>query len=283
MPALTQSRLVTTLGGPGTFAGQATRAFVTRVPELGAVQYLSTMDQIWEAAATGAADSVVLTSETTNTGLEAIAGHLLGSETDLYVNGEILVPYHCMLLGKAGASLDRIRLVLGHGSLVHCREFLGEQLPQAEVRMHDQNSLAAAAEVLAGDGDVAVVGTLFSAETNGLAVLARDIDSGSVGAWWIISRELRMSPRPDALIVKVSGAVEGALADLFARMQGVGNKFRSIAAVGGGSIFTYDYLVVFWSKSLSMSPAEALAGLTGCRLVGAFESVSVDAPDLVGA
>jgi len=83
--------------------------------------------------------------------------------------------------------------------------------------------------------------------------------------------------------VKVSGAVEGALADLFARMQGVGNKFRSIAAVGGGSIFTYDYLVVFWSKSLSMSPAEALAGLTGCRLVGAFESVSVDAPDLVGA
>src|SRR5580704_5924042 len=231
MSALTQSRVVATLGGPGTFAGQATRAFTTWMPELGPVQYLSTLDEIWAAVSSGAVDCGVLTSETTNTGLEAIAAHLLAPGTDLYVNGEILIPYHCMLLGKPGTSLDRIRLVLGHGSLVHCRGFLADRLPHAEVRMHDQNSLAAAAEVLAGDGDVAVVGTLFSAETNGLAVLARDIDSGSVGAWWIISRELRMSPRPDALIVKVSGAVEGALADLFARMQGLGNKIRSIAAV----------------------------------------------------
>ncbi len=283
MSTLTQSRLVTTLGGPETFAGQATRALMTRMPELGPVHYLPAMDEIWAAVSAGAVDSAVLTSETTNTSLEAIAAHLLAAETDLYVNGEILVPYHCMLLGKPGTSLDQIRLVLGHGSLVHCREFLAERLPQADVRMHDQNSLAAAAEVLAGKGDIAVVGTLLSAEKNGLEVLERDVDRGSVGAWWIMSRELRVSPRPDVVAVAVSAAAEGALGELLARMQDVGMTPRGVAAVNGGSIFRYDYLVVLSSEDLSVSPHDVIAGLTGCRLIGAFESVSVDTPGLVGA
>jgi prephenate dehydratase len=149
--------------------------------------------------------------------------------------------------------------------------------------MHDQNSLAAAAEVLAGDGGIAVVGTQLSAETNGLAVLARDIDRGSVGAWWIMSRELRVSSRPDVLVVRVSSAAGGALAELLGRMQSAGATLRGIAAVSRGSIFRYDYLVVFRTENPSVPPAEALAGLTGCRLAGAFESVSAEAPGLVSA
>src|SRR5258705_93283 len=121
MPTLAQSRVVATLGGPGTFAGQATQAFVRWMPELGPVQYLAT-----------------------------------------------------------------------------------------------------AAEVLDGDGRTAVVGTLLSAETNGLAVLERDIDRGSLGAWWIMSCELRVSRRPDVLVVGVSSAVEGALGDLLGKMHGFG-------------------------------------------------------------
>src|SRR5437762_1768705 len=192
------------------------------MPDLGPVTYLATIDDVWAAVSSGAVDSAVLSSETTNTGLEAIAQRLLASGTDLYVNGEILVPYHCMLLGKPGTTVDRIRLVLGHGSLVHCRRFLAEQLPLAEVRMHEQNSLAAASEVLAGDGDIAVIGTLLSAETHGLAVVERDVDRGSVGAWWIMSRELRISPRPDVAVVGVSSTAEGALGELLARVHGVG-------------------------------------------------------------
>ena len=269
-----RSQVVVTLGGPGTFAGQATRAFLARMPGLGPVEYLSTMDEIWAAVSAGAVDSAVLTSETTSTGLEEIARHLLGAEPGLYVNGEVLVPYHCMLLGRPGTSLDRIRLVLGHGSLVHCRGFLAERLPRATVRMHEANSLAAAAEVLAGDGDVAVVGTLLSAETNGLAVLARDIDRGSVGAWWIMSRELRVSPRPDVLVVAVSSADQGALGDLLDRARRVGLTLRGLAAAGAGCLFRYDYLVVLSNQNPSISPRGALAGLTGSRLIGAFESLS---------
>ena len=290
MSVLTQGRVVATLGGPGTFAGQATRAFLTRLPGIGPVQYLSSMSEIWAAVSSGAVDSAVITSETSNTGLEEIARQLLAAGTDLHVNGEILVPYQCMLLGKPGTSMDQIRLVLGHGSLVHCREFLAERLPRAQVRMHDQNSLAAAAEVLAADGDIAVVGTLLSAQANGLAVLERDIDRGSVGAWWIMSSELRVSPRPDVLVVGVSSAADGALDALLGRMRGTGLMLRGIAAVGAGSIFRYGYLVVFRSDTPSApspasapAPAEALAGLTGCRLIGAFESISAGTPELVTA
>jgi hypothetical protein len=106
------------------------------------------------------------------------------------------------------------------------------------VRMHEKNSLAAAQEVLAADGATAVVGTELSAQSNGLAVLARDVDLGSVGAWWIMSRELRVSPRPDVILIGVSSA-PGAPA----------------------------------------SAAEDLAGLAGCRLIGAFESASADPAD----
>jgi prephenate dehydratase len=235
------------------------------------------MDDVWAAASAGVVDSVVLTGETTNSGLEPIARQLLTAGADLYVNGEILVPYHCMLLGKQGTRLDQIRLVLGHGSLIHCRSFLAERLPRAEVRIHDQNSVAAAAEVLASDRDVAVVGTLHSAEANGLAVLARHVDRGSVGAWWLISRELRVSPRPDTLVVGVSSAVDGAASGLLSRLENTGISLRGIAAVGGGSIFRYDYLVVLRSSRPSISPRDVLDDVAGCRLLGAFESMSVSA------
>lgn len=279
MPTVTESRVVATLGGPGTFAGQATALFLARTPELGPVQYLPTMDEIWAAVSSGAVDSAVLTSETTNTGLAEIAEHLLAPGTGLHVNGEILVPYHCLLLGKPGTKLDDIRLVLGHGSLVHCRRFLGEHLPQAEVRMHEKNSLAAAQEVLAADGATAVVGTELSAQSNGLAVLARDVDLGSVGAWWIMSRELRVSPRPDVILIGVSSASGAALGGLLTRAQAAGLTVRSIAAVGTGSIFSYDYLVAFRAPGAPASAAEDLAGLAGCRLIGAFESASADPAD----
>lgn len=282
MPTVTQSRVVATLGGPGTFAGQATRAFLARDPALDSVKYLPTMDEIWAAASSGSVDSAVLTSETTNTGLQEIAEHLLAQRTGLYVNGEILVPYHCLLLGKPGSRLDEIRLVLGHGSLVHCRRYLAEHLPQAEVRMHEKNSLAAAAEVLAGDGGTAVVGTALSAQSNGLAVLARDVDRGSVGAWWIMSRQLRVSPRPDVVLVAASSTSPAALSNLLTQAQGVGLTTRGMAAIPAGSLFSYDYLVAFRAAGAPASAAEGLGRLAGCRLLGAFPSAA-DSPRPVGA
>ncbi len=284
MSAQTQGSVLATLGGPGTFSGQATRAVMQWMPQLSSVRYFDTIDEIWTAVSTGVVDSAVLSSETTHTGLGAMARRLIASEADLHVTGEVLVRYRCMLLGKPGASLEGIRLVLGHNSLDQCREFLAGELAQAEVRMHDQNSVAAAAEVLASEGDIAVVGTQRSAETTGLTVLASDIDRGSVGAWWIMSRELRVSPHPDVLVVRVSSAVEGGLSDLLGRMRSTrGVTLRGIAAVSIGSIFRYDYIAVFSNKTSSILPLETFAGLAECQLIGAFESVSAEARGLVSA
>ena len=219
----------------------------------------------------------------TNTGLQEIAEHLLARGTGLYVNGEILVPYRCLLLGQPGTRLDQIRLVLGHGSLVHCRRYLAEHLPQAEVRMHEKNSLAAAAEVLAGDGGTAVVGTALSAQSNGLAVLARDVDLDSVGAWWIMSRQLRVSPRPDVVLVAVSATSPAVLSDLLMRAQGAGMTMRGMAPVPAGSLFSYDYLVAFRAAGAQGSAAEEIGRRPGCRLLGAFPSATADSLTPIGA
>jgi prephenate dehydratase len=274
MPPMTKERVVATLGGPGTFAGQATAALVARTPGLGPVRYLPTMDEVWAAACSGEADSVVLTSETSNTGLQEIAERLLRPQTGLHVNGEILVPYHCMLLGKPGTRLEDIRLVLGHGSLVHCRRFLAESLPRAQVRVHEKNSLAAAAEVLAGSGDTAVIGTALSARKNGLAIIEADVDLGSVGAWWIMSRELRVSPEPDVVVIGVPSSSGAALSGLLSRAQAAGLGLRGVAAVSTGKIFSYDYLVSLRADGVPTSVADELARMAGCRLIGAFETAS---------
>ncbi len=67
MGTLTQSPVVATLGGSGTVADQA-----TGMPELGPVE-------IWAAVSARTVDSAVLTSETSNTGLEAMAKRLLAA------------------------------------------------------------------------------------------------------------------------------------------------------------------------------------------------------------
>jgi hypothetical protein len=41
--------------------------------------------------------------------------------------------------------------------------------------------------------------------------------------------------------------------------------------------------VVFRGRNPSISPRDALAGLTGCRLIGAFESISADDQSLASA
>ncbi len=72
MGTLTQSPVVATLGGSGTVADQATGALLARMPELGPVE-------IWAAVSARTVDSAVLTSETSNTGLEAMAKRLLAA------------------------------------------------------------------------------------------------------------------------------------------------------------------------------------------------------------
>jgi len=230
------------------------------------------MDQVWAAVSIGEVDCGILTSETTHTGLVEIAPHLVNREHPLYVFGELVVPYRCMLLGKPGTHLEAIKLVLGHGSLKQCSSFFKEQMPDVEVRIHRQNSLAAATEVLEGDGTIAVVGTEHSARENGLSVLVQDVDRGSEGAWWLLTRAPYVSPQPDVVIVGKRSGDGNLLGELICRMHFHGFGLRSIAAVNLDRIFEYGHLLVFTGGPCAVPPSQLVEGFTDCWLIGAFES-----------
>lgn len=181
---------VATLGGPDTFAGQATSAFLQASESDVTVEYRPTMEAVWSALRAGDAETILLTAESTHAGMTDVAGEVL-RDPELTVLAEVVLPYHCALLGKPGTQLREVQHVTGHGSLVQCQGYLQRELPWADVAVHRENSVVAAREVLDGDGSLAVVGSLGAAKRLGLAILARDVDDGSRGAWWIIGRARR--------------------------------------------------------------------------------------------
>lgn len=273
---------VGTLGGPGTFAGQATQVAVERYKELGTVSYYPTMDAVWSAIASGEVDAGILTGETTHTGFVETGAKLLSAESSFFVAGEVIVPYHCMLLGKPGTTLDRITHVLGHGSLRQCQRFLREKLPEVRVKMHDQNSLAAAREVLEGDGTTAVVGTRLSAEESGLEIIASDVDEGSEGTWWLFTSRLHVSPDPDVVVAGIRSGDRDTLRKLLVRMEAFAFTPRGLATVSQGTLFGYSHLVVLTGRPLPVPAQDILEGLDGCWLAGAFSSTASQLPPLHG-
>jgi hypothetical protein len=194
---------IATLGGPSTFAGQATTAFLAGAGSTAHVGFYPTMEDVWQALRSGEVDGIILTAESTHVGMTDVARAVL-RDPELQVLGEVVLPYHCALLGKPGASLDQVTRVTGHGSLAQCRRYLARHLPSAEVAVHKANSVAAARQVLEGDGSLAVVGTLAAAAETGLAILAKDVDDGSSGSWWLIGPASTVPAQGDTAIVENS-------------------------------------------------------------------------------
>ncbi|MBL7493511.1 hypothetical protein I6A60_33560 [Frankia sp. AgB1.9] len=259
-----------TLGGALTFAGQAASAFAGRHPDLAPPSYLPTMDDVAAAVADGRLDGGLLTSETSNTACTDTFARLLRGDR-LFVAAEIVVPYRCALLARPGTALGDVTTVGGHGSLRQCARFLSAHLPGADVRMHGQNSIAAAQEVLAGDGTSAVVGTEALGERFGLEILAHDIDDGSTGAWWVLTPEPVTVPGADHLAVLADGA--GALGDVLAPAARLGLRPRTVTNAATGRIFAYRYLVVLATTDgapLAHHVLDELGATGGAQLVGAF-------------
>jgi prephenate dehydratase len=259
---------VVTLGGPNTFAGQALTALCDASGARPQVQYRPSMDDVWDALEDGTADCILLTAESTRVGLTDVAGRFL-ADGRLSALAEVVVPYHCALLGKKGTDLGKVRRVTGHGSLIQCEAYLSRELPGVPTEIHRGNSTAAAAEVAAGDGSEVVVGTLASADHFGLQVLAKDIDGGATGAWWVIGRE-PTSPDGDTAVVELS------------LRAGVGGAFPADVIPGGWalrSVLAEPTRDALWSYRLltvwTGSPESAGWDHPAARLRGLFDSVRV--------
>jgi prephenate dehydratase len=261
---------VATLGGPDTFAGQATAALLRGLGSDVPVEYHPAMEAVWSALRSGEAEAILLTAESTHVGLTEVAAEVL-RDPELSVLAEVVLPYHCALLGKPGAELRQVRRVTGHGSLAQCRGYLRRELPWAEVAVHRENSVVAAKEVLYGDGSVAVVGSLGAAERLGLAVLAQDVDGGSQGAWWVLGRG---QPAADAGTTAVIGAKGGA-----GNWPAIGCEdgrwaLRSLMVEPTGEgLHQYRTLAVWSTQNASESLTTAWTEVGICR--GRFNTVTV--------
>jgi prephenate dehydratase len=259
------------LGGPGTFASQAAAHLRGRYPEWGAVNYAPTGDELWAALAARRLDVLVQTAETDQHGFSAVHARIAGPAGRAYVIAEAVVPYACALLAKPGTRLADVRQVLGHGSIQQCRRFLDTHLPQATVIVHSQNSMAAAEEVAAGDGTLALVGTRITAELYGLAVLAPDIDGGSAANFWALALRPHYADVPTRVVVagRLTGA--GDLGDVINRLTALGPRLRTVYAQPSGQhLYEYDYVLAFDGAAERRAAEAVLTAYPSLRLAGAF-------------
>jgi prephenate dehydratase len=261
-----------TLGGPGTFAAQATAALQQRHPELaGDVAYFPDVDAVIDAVSTNAVPCVMLSAQTQRAPLGPdIMSWFNRPARRLYVNGEVVLPYGCLLLGRSGTTLDRVGRVLGHGSLRQCTTWLDEHLPGIERVVHAGSSQDAAREVAAGDGTLAVVATATTADSFGLATLADGIDGGAAAVWWLIANKLAVDDRPDRIVV--AGTVDGgALGDLVVELVQAGWRVREChTAPTGARMFEWHTVAVLTGSGMAAPPS--LSRFDGARLVGAFRA-----------
>jgi len=256
-----------TLGGSATFAGEATESIRARHPEFSAPHYFKSMEDCWNELARGTVDAIVLGAERTGQAHHGSAVALRG----FYVMDMMALPLSCNLYAKPGTRRQSIRKITGHGSIMQCVPWLEEHFPGVPREMHPLNSVAAAKDVLAGDGMSAVVGSRsLVAAVPGLEVVAERIDDGSLANWWLVSARPHFSERPATIVVVGEFAADGRLGGLIAAVQGAGYQLSTIAGfpVPHG-LSVYQYLARFEGHG-ERAKVEAAIAPFGARLAGAF-------------
>ncbi|MEI9951299.1 MAG: prephenate dehydratase [Pseudomonadota bacterium] len=132
----------------------------------------STISQVFEAVASGAAEfGVVPIENSTEGGVNQTVDELLTRK--LWIKGEVVLAIAQCLLGLA-SDLAAIERVASHPQgLAQCRRWLAEHLPNAE--QIAALSTTAAARDAASDAKLAAISSPLAAELNGLRVLVAGI------------------------------------------------------------------------------------------------------------
>ncbi|KGM06140.1 Chorismate mutase I/Prephenate dehydratase [Methylophaga thiooxydans] len=172
--AAEQPLQVAYLGPEGSFTQAAAQKHFGGSVEL---QSVSTIANVFRAVETEHACYGVVPVENSS---EGVISHTLDRfiTSPLKINGEVTLPIHHYLLGKA-ASLQDITHVYAHPqALAQCRQWLGDQLPQVELIPLDSNSEAAKRVATMG-ASAAAIAASNAAEIYGLQVLANNIEDES--------------------------------------------------------------------------------------------------------
>lgn len=272
--ALRPNMKLAALGGPNTFGGDAARRLRELYPEFSEIVYFRTAEEAF-AFAPGGADAGCAPQQMARTGVHpGIQAYIHRPGSQLYVIAEVEHAYHCSLLARPGTTLGAIRRVLGHtGSVTQSRPWLSEHLPQATIEIVDTSSMGAAQTVAEGDGSIASVGTPGMARQFGLVELGKEIDGGSVGAYWAISPHRLFSAAPTRLVVTGRIGGDGRLADLVGAIAQSGFRLQTCYQVASGlRLYEYDSVLRFAGKGSLATVQQALSPFPMVRLAGAFET-----------
>jgi prephenate dehydratase len=262
------------LGGPNTFGGDAAQRMRESYPEFGSIVYFPTEKEAADFANNGA-NAFCVPQQMARTGVHpGIQAYIARPDSKLYVIAEIIHAYHCALLVKPGSKLAQIKRVLGHtGSITQSRPWLAQHLAQAEIVIVHTSSQGAAQEVASGDGSIASVGTPGMAKEWGLEQAAKDIDGGSLGAYWAISPHRLFSDTPQRMVVAGRFDDRGDLSGVICALAARGFRLQTTyQSASGLRLYEYDYVLRFAGQGSLSTLQEALSAFPAARLAGAFEA-----------
>jgi prephenate dehydratase len=261
------------LGGPNTFGGDAAQRLRECYPEFTSIIYFPTEKEAADFANNGA-DAFCVPQQMMRTGVHpGIQSYIARHGSKLNVLAEVVHAYHCALLVKRGTRISQIKRILGHtGSITQSRTWLTENVPQAEIVIVHTSSQGAAQEVVSSDGSIASVGTPGMAKEYGLEQAAKDIDGGSVAAYWAISPHSLFSETPQRLVVAGRFNEESNLSGLIGALavQGFG-LHTTYQSASGMRLYEYDYVLRFGGQGNLSGVEKALSAFPAARLAGAFE------------
>ena len=171
------------LGPAGTFSEQALHAS-PGIPADAELVPLPTVHRVVVAVADGEVDRALAPIENSLEGsVNEAVDALVHDAPGVRIVGEHVLPVRYELLGRAGAVLQDVRVVLSHPqALAQCARWLRDTLPAAEVRARTSTA-EAVREVAAGDDDAtAALGTALAGELYGAVTLAQDLGDDAANA-----------------------------------------------------------------------------------------------------
>jgi chorismate mutase/prephenate dehydratase len=202
---------VACLGPKGTFSEEAVaKQFGAQAPSV----MCASIDDVFRTVESGSVGyGVVPVENSTDGGVGRTMDLLLA--TPLKMCGEILLPVHQNILGKASA-IENIKRIYSHSqSLSQCNGWLMQNMPKVERIPVASN--AEAARLAAGDDEAAAIAGRAAAEHYGLSILAASIEdnpNNTTRFAVIAAQEVPASGKDKTSIVMSSQNRPGAMFDL---------------------------------------------------------------------
>ncbi|MEM0358606.1 MAG: prephenate dehydratase [Candidatus Hadarchaeales archaeon] len=269
---------VALLGPEGTHTERALEALTDLLPRGAPRRYLFPVAEVFEYVFTHPEALGVVPVEDSVEGEVPFVLDLLRRYHGLRVLREIRMPVVHHLLARHG-ELGKIKVVASHHqALSHCRRYLRENLPHAELR--EMPSTAAAAELAASDPSVAAVAGERAAKIYGLKIVRRNIhDQGlSFTRFFVLGRQ----PLPGIRPVKTSVLLElaedrpGILQEILREFSSRGiNLTRIESRPDRGVLGEYVFFVDFEGREGEKRVEEALRAIeekrVHVRLLGSYD------------